>query len=313
MPASPRSFLRRGRGVLDSRNPLSVTLPLGHELWREADVVLAVGTRLFTPLIEWGTDAEFAIIRLDSDPEAPEQFAPPALSLIGDAACMLRALVRALAGRGPGLSRRGEMEERQARMRRRLSKLAPQALFLTPSAPSFRRKAFLSMRSLKSALLPGSCSPSISRARFSRRAIRMTWAGGLQPRSAPNTAGPTCQCSRFGGRRFSLHLQRACHRHAPQDCAHRCGFQRWHLWQRAADPGGPIRQSADHDDLSNPDFVLYAQSFGAHAERARDAQELRIALRRAFKRRDVPTLIEVPVGPMPSPWEFIHMARVRGR
>ena len=31
---------RRGRGVLDSRDPLSVTLPLGRDLWGEADVVL---------------------------------------------------------------------------------------------------------------------------------------------------------------------------------------------------------------------------------------------------------------------------------
>ncbi len=65
-------------------------------------------------------------------------------------------------------------------------------------------------------------------------------------------------------------------------------------------------------DLANPDFVRYAQSFGAEAERARSPQELRAALKRAFKRRDGPTLIEVPVGPMPSPWEFIHMPRVRG-
>ena len=65
-------------------------------------------------------------------------------------------------------------------------------------------------------------------------------------------------------------------------------------------------------DLTNPDFVKYAQSFGAEAERARSPQELRLALHRAFKRRDVPTLIEVPVGPMPSPWEFIQMPPVRG-
>ena len=65
-------------------------------------------------------------------------------------------------------------------------------------------------------------------------------------------------------------------------------------------------------DLANPDFVRYAQSFGAEAERARNPQELRAALRRAFKRRDGPTLIEVPVGPMPSPWEFIQMPPVRG-
>jgi acetolactate synthase I/II/III large subunit len=65
-------------------------------------------------------------------------------------------------------------------------------------------------------------------------------------------------------------------------------------------------------DLANPDFVRYAQSFGAEAERARNPQELRAALKRAFKRRDGPSLIEVPVSQMPSPWEFIHMPRVRG-
>jgi acetolactate synthase-1/2/3 large subunit len=65
-------------------------------------------------------------------------------------------------------------------------------------------------------------------------------------------------------------------------------------------------------DLANPDFVRYAHSFGAEAERAHDPQQLRAALKRAFKRRNVPTVIEVPVGPMPSPWEFIHMPRVRG-
>lgn len=65
-------------------------------------------------------------------------------------------------------------------------------------------------------------------------------------------------------------------------------------------------------DLANPDFVRYAESFGAAAERAADPDELRAALRRGFVRRDMPTLIEVPVGPMPSPWEFILMPRVRG-
>ena len=53
------------------------------------------------------------------------------------------------------------------------------------------------------------------------------------------------------------------------------------------------------------------ESFGAAAERARDPEELRAALKRAFKRRE-PSLIEVPVGPMPSPWEFIRMPRIRG-
>ena len=66
-------------------------------------------------------------------------------------------------------------------------------------------------------------------------------------------------------------------------------------------------------DLTNPDFVRFAESFGAAAERVRTPDALRVTLRRAFARRDVPTVIEVPVGPFPSPWEFIMMPRVRGR
>jgi acetolactate synthase-1/2/3 large subunit len=64
-------------------------------------------------------------------------------------------------------------------------------------------------------------------------------------------------------------------------------------------------------DLANPDFLKFAESFGAAAERVKNASGLRSALKRGFARRDGPTIIEVPVGPMPSPWEFIHMPRVR--
>ena len=53
-------------------------------------------------------------------------------------------------------------------------------------------------------------------------------------------------------------------------------------------------------DLANPDFVKYAESFGAAGRRARNPQELGAALRAAFAARE-PTLIEVPVGPMPCP------------
>ncbi len=54
MLQAPVLAYRRGRGVLDGRDPFSVTLPLGHELWGEADAVLAVGTRLLEPLTAMG-------------------------------------------------------------------------------------------------------------------------------------------------------------------------------------------------------------------------------------------------------------------
>ena len=60
---------RRGQGVLDSRSPFSATLPLGRELWGEADVVLAVGTRLFFEHTMWGVDDDLSIINVNADPD----------------------------------------------------------------------------------------------------------------------------------------------------------------------------------------------------------------------------------------------------
>src|SRR5262249_56145450 len=68
MLQAPVLGYRRGRGVLDSRDPLSVTLPLGRDLWAEADVVLAVGTRLLIQHRQWGIAAEVAAHPVDSEP-----------------------------------------------------------------------------------------------------------------------------------------------------------------------------------------------------------------------------------------------------
>ncbi|MEZ4835137.1 MAG: thiamine pyrophosphate-dependent enzyme [Caldilineaceae bacterium] len=62
--------------------------------------------------------------------------------------------------------------------------------------------------------------------------------------------------------------------------------------------------------LRNPDFVKLAESFGAQGLRAESFAELRDAVRRGLD-SGVPTVIDVPVGEMPSPWAFIHPGRVR--
>ncbi len=71
MLQAPVLGYRRGRGVLDSRDPLSVTLPLAHDLWGEADVVLGVGSRMLIQFRQWGMDKKLKVIRVDADPEEP--------------------------------------------------------------------------------------------------------------------------------------------------------------------------------------------------------------------------------------------------
>jgi acetolactate synthase-1/2/3 large subunit len=54
-------------------------------------------------------------------------------------------------------------------------------------------------------------------------------------------------------------------------------------------------------ELHNPDFVKLAQAYGARGVRADSPAALELALREAIG-IEAPTLIEVPVGPMPSPF-----------
>ena len=118
MLQAPVLGYRRGRGVLDSRDPLSVTLPLGRELWGEADVVLGVGTRMLHPAPAMGhrrrpRDRP----RRRRSARSPARLHKPAVALIGDAKPILRRLLDVLpAHNTQARLAQAEMEERQARM-----------------------------------------------------------------------------------------------------------------------------------------------------------------------------------------------------
>jgi acetolactate synthase-1/2/3 large subunit len=63
-------------------------------------------------------------------------------------------------------------------------------------------------------------------------------------------------------------------------------------------------------ELYNPDFVKMAESYGAQAFRAHSLPEIRQAIRKGFD-VDVPTIIEIPVGEMPSPFKLFARDKVR--
>ncbi len=315
MLQAPVLGYRRGRGVLDSRNPLSVTLPLGHELWGEADAVLAVGTRLHNPQTAWGLDDGLTIIRIDADPDEPARFRAPAVALIGSAKSILRRLIDALPAHNHGRrSRKAELQERQARMRKRLEKLGPQIAYLQAiraelpedgifvdevTQIGFAARLLLPVYQPRTFLSPGY-----------QDNLGWGFATALGAQDARRDV-PVVAISGDGGFLYSANeLASAMHHRIPlvtivfNDDAfgnvRRIQAERY---------GNRLIAS----DLTNPDFVRYAESFGARAERVRSPEALRGALRRGLAQRDRPSVIEVPVGEMPSPWEFIHMPRVRGQ
>ena len=311
---APVLGFRRGRGVLDSRDPLSVTLPLGRDLWGEADAVLAVGTRLFWPITHWGIDRKLAIIRVDADRREHARLHKPAVALTGDAKPILNALITELpAHNRKRASRQVELTGRQASWRKRMAKLTPQIEFLEAiraelpedgmfvdevTQIGFAARLLFPVYKPRTFLSPGYQDP-----------LGWGFATALGAAHArPNV--PVVAIAGDGGFLFTAtELATAMHHNIPlvtivfNDNA----FGNVRRIQRERYGNRLIGSN-----LTNPDFVAFAKSFGAEAVRTHTPAELCIALRRAIGRRDGPSVIEVPVGAMPSPWEFIFMDRIRG-
>ena len=69
--------------MLHSRDPFSVTLPIGHHLRAEADAAPATGTKLLEPMTHWGADSALKIVRVDADKNEPARLHKPSVALIG--------------------------------------------------------------------------------------------------------------------------------------------------------------------------------------------------------------------------------------
>src|SRR5213082_203337 len=94
---APVTTYTGGKGIVSDRHYLAQNLLAGHELWRGADVVLAVGTRFNQPQTRWGLDSDIKVIRIDLDPVEITRVARPTIGIVADAKQALAALDKALA------------------------------------------------------------------------------------------------------------------------------------------------------------------------------------------------------------------------
>ncbi|HZA02375.1 MAG TPA: thiamine pyrophosphate-dependent enzyme [Hyphomicrobiaceae bacterium] len=313
MLEAPVVGYRRGRGVLASSHRLSVPLPIAHRLWKEADAVLAIGTRLFQQQSQWGVDADLNIVRIEIDPEEPDRFSKTAAAVIGDAASVLRTLLIRLAKhnvkRG---SRQEELAQHRVWFAERLKRLEPQVSYL---------------KAMRAALPEdGIFIDEVTQVGFASRIAF--------PVEQPRTfLSPGYQDNLGWGYGAALGVKSALPDRAVLAIAGDGGF----LYQI-----GELATAAQHrlavvvvvfDDgaygnvkriqqerfgnrliaceLQNPDFTKLAESFGVAAFRAKTAADLERVLKKAFA-LDAPALVHVPCGEMPSPWDMILMPRVRG-
>ena len=310
---APVVSYRRGRGVLDDRHQLSHLLPGGHALWKTADVVLAVGTRLQLPLSYWGTDDNLKLIKIDIDRDELDRIRAPEIGLVGDAAAVLGRMERHLRRLQPmRADRLAQSRALKERVAADVAVLAPQIAYLNAIRDVLPDQGVL----IDELTQVGYSARAVYEARRPRTFISSGYQGTLgwgvaTALGAKHALGdvPVVAISGDGGFMFNVQELATAVRH------------RIPVVVIVFNDGayGNVRnmQKGLHGnrvigtDLANPDFVRLGESFGIGALRATSPEALRRTLERSLAGNE-PALIEVPVGEMPSPWQFIDLPKVRG-
>ncbi len=309
---APVSSFRRGRGVIPTSHPLAVSFTEGHSLWKTADVILAVGTRLYWQQSNWGADDDLPVIHLDIDPDAIGRFRSPACALLGDAAATLRALQAALRESKAAWQPNPYLPAVRAAFAERLGRHEPPMGFLRAIRAALPDDGIYVEDVTQVGFASRLALPVFAPRTFLSPGYQDTLGWGYGTALGAQAAAPgrkVVLATGDGGFMFqAAELATAMHHKLPvvvvvfDDGA----FGNVRRIQ-AQQYGNRLIAS----DLTNPDFVRFAESFGMAAFRAGSPDALEEALRKAFA-LGAPALVHVPVGEMPSPWDMILLPRVRG-
>lgn len=314
---APVTTRRMGHGVVPTQHPLFVHLTVGHDLWRDADVVIAIGTRLEWPVMHWKTDDAMTIVKIDVDADELDRHGLGTIGVCGDAAEACRMLVDALAGMPPRPDRTADVAERRARFLAEIDHLRPQLDFLAairdvlPDDGVFVED--VTQIGFAAHLAFDFRGPRTFQSSGPAGTLGAAYAQGLGAQVALDSEGrgrKALVVAGDGGFLFTGNeLATAVQHDIPlvalvfDDGAY--GNVKRIQQQRF----GQERTIAS--TLRNPDFVAYARAFGALGLHASSPDELRTRLHEAFS-ANAPAIVHVSTGAMPDPWPFFLRPPVRG-
>jgi len=314
MLQAPVTFFRSGKGVIDERHYLSQSFPAGHRLWTDADVVLAIGTRLKYQQMYWGLDKNLKILRIDIDPIEMNRISTPEIGIVADARIALEALLTAVESHNiPRPSRREELNYLKTEFQEAFEdKIAPQMGYLRVIRDELPEDGFFVDEVTQVGFASWYAFPTYHPRHFISAGYQGTLGYGYATALGVQAAHPdkkVISIAGDGGFMFNV-----------QELATAVQFRlgvvviifndsKFGNVQRQQKEwfGGRIIAS----NLLNPDFVQLAESFGLAGYRVRSPDELRPVLQRALADSE-PALIEVVLTEdMPSPWPFILTPRAR--
>jgi acetolactate synthase-1/2/3 large subunit len=313
LAGAPVGCFRSGRGILSFEHELALNLPAAHRLWPKVDVVVGIGSRMLEPLRHWGTDPQLRIIRVDVDEVEIERLVQPTVRLHGDSAVVLRELNARLAARlGRARAVHPEVARVKAQVATDIERVQPELSYLRAIRDALPRDGILCDEITQCGFASWYAWPVYAPRQHVTCGYQGTlgfgYATALGAKVA-NPGRPVVAIAGDGG--FMFQVQELA-------TAVQYGIDVKVILFNSNSYANVKREQQETyarrfigSDLRNPDFVRLAESFGMAGYRATSPAELRATLGRALAERG-PALIEVPVGEMASPWEFILLPKVRG-
>ncbi|MER8104854.1 thiamine pyrophosphate-dependent enzyme [Kitasatospora sp. NPDC094016] len=300
-----------GRGIVPDDHELAIPLQAAHRLWPQVDVVLAAGTRLMRPQLQWGLDDRLKVIRIDLDPAELDRVAAPAAGLLADAARALGALADGTAQHAPRERWWASVEQARRDTAAEVRLLEPQLEYLAAMRSALPADGFfveeLTQIGLAARLAFPVLRPYTYVISTYQECLGFGFATALGVRIA-NPDRPVLSVSGDGGFLYTCNELATAVLHRIPVVAVVFNDNAFGNVARSQ------RNRFGHTvatELHNPDFVRLAESFGAHGVRVKTPEDLGTAIGTAFSHGGLPTVIEVPVGEMPTPWPQIHRPRVR--
>jgi acetolactate synthase-1/2/3 large subunit len=309
---APVSAFRMGLGVMDARHPLAAPWGVAHQQWGATDVVLAIGSRMSVPYRGWGTDKNLTVIRIDIDAEEMARIERPTLGIIGDARANVAALLEVLKPVGPRAVN-ADLPERKQKLAAQIeSELPEQVGWVKALRTALPENGVLVEELTQVAYVSRFAFPVYNPRSYIASGFQGTLGWGVATAIGVKAAvkdRPVVSISGDGGFMFTM-----------PELATAVRFKLPIVFVVFNDNAyGNVKRIQNEQfnghtiasDLTNPDFVKLADSFGARSARVTTPADLTKAITAGLG-ADMPTVIEVPVGVMKTPFQFMNLRKVRG-
>ncbi len=311
MLEAPVSMSRNAKGAVSFRHHLGLPESAGHRLWGGVDVVLAVGTRMHEQYKFWGVHKDLKIIRIDADPIEIERNGKPAVGILGDAKQALAAIAERV-GRynRQRSSRKEELDGLKATLAKDWNKLTPQIEFVRAMRNVLPDDGIVVNEATQIGYAARVAMPFYKPRTFLTAGYQGTLGFGFATALGAKVANPDKQVISINGDGGFLFCA------SELAAAVQSRIATVTLIFNNSAYGNVKREQVEKygnrviaSDLTNPDFVKLAEAYGAQGLRAHTADEMAAAIRKGFDYNG-PTVIEIPVGDLPSPWHLIDMPKV---